>query len=79
MEEKFGYANEVALAAHNAICKYDSDNVDVVEDELTRHLVVMYHSDNNSFPIKDTNLFLDNVDEDSLIDQLDSMGVGHSW
>ena len=77
MEDRFGLANEVALQAHNAICKYDSDNVDVVSNN--GKLDIMYHSDNDSFCIKETGISLDDVDEDSLIDQLDYMSVGHCW
>lgn len=59
--------------------KYDSDNVDVVINEETGELDIMYHSDNNSFLIKATHINKEEVDLDTLVGGLDEVSVGHVW
>lgn len=72
-------AYKVVDAANKAICKYDIDEVDVVADEVTGTMIVMYHSDNNSFPIEDTKIPTDEVELGVLANELDKIGVGQCF
>ena len=69
----------VVKIVKNAIYRdYDCDEVDVITDEKNE-LVVMYHSDTNSFPIKETGVKANEVDLILLEADLDELYVGHSW
>lgn len=72
-------AYKVFEAANEATYKYDSDYVDVVADEVTGTMVIMYHSDNNSFPIKDTTIPKEEVELGVLANELDKIYVGQCF
>lgn len=59
--------------------EYDSENIDVVINEETNCLYVMYHSDNNSFPVSEDIVHEDHVLFGGLEEELDELGVGHVW
>lgn len=72
----------IVEAVDRALNKYDSDNVDVVKNEETGMVDVVYHSDKNSFAIE-TNVcnhkYLDEHDKDILVGELNSRNVGYCW
>lgn len=68
---------KVVDAASAALNKYDSDNVDVILDEETGELVVMFHSSKTSHPITNTGVYADDVDLRQLEKELDKLTVGY--
>lgn len=70
---------QVVEAAVRALERYDSENVDAVVNEETGMIDIIYHSDNNSFPIVSDVADAARVDKDLLADMLDVVGVGHCW
>ena len=71
---------EIVLdAVDQALGKYSSDNVDVVHNEETEMLDVVYHSKNNSFTIESGIAYTDEIDLDELENELDKLNVGHCW
>ena len=66
----------------NALDKYSSDNIDIVYDEDTYRYCIMYHSENNSFPIygieADSFIFKDESDPEVWLHKLaDKYCVGY--
>lgn len=66
----------------NALDKYSSDNIDIVYDEDTYRYCIMYHSENNSFPIygleADSFIFKDESDPEVWLKKLaDKYCVGY--
>ena len=72
-------ANRIVSMVEEELNKYSSDNVDVVLNEETGKLDIMYHSDNNSFLIRATDIDADKVDLEILEEGLDEFSVGHVW
>ena len=70
---------KVVDAASAALNNYDSDNVDVIEDEETGELVVMFHSSKTSHPITNTGVYADDVDLRKLEKELDKLTVGYMF
>ncbi len=77
MTERF--ANRIVSMVEEELNEYSSDNVDVVLNEETGKLDIMYHSDNNSFLIRATDIDADQVDLRILEEGLDEFSVGHVW
>lgn len=69
--------DEVITAVDKALWDYASDNVDVVRDEETDMLHVMYHSDNNSFAIFDDVAHADFVNMSRLNIELSKRNIGY--
>lgn len=69
-------------AVDRALNEYDSDNVDVVKNEETGMLDIIYHSDNNSFAIQ-TNVsnpkYLNEYGKETLVKELNKRHVGYCW
>lgn len=63
----------------DALVKYKPRNVDVVVDEETDELDIVWHSPKNSFPIDETHIPAGTVDLDALAAELDRLNVGHDW
>ncbi len=59
--------------------EYSSDNVDLIENEENGKLDIMYHSDNNSFVIKETGINLESVNIKDLKSGLDEYDVGYNF
>lgn len=72
-------AKEIAEMVRMQLNNYDSEKVDVVLDEETGELNIMYHSGNNSFLIERTNIFASGVNLMALEKMLDELDVGHCW
>lgn len=72
-------ANRIVSMVEEELNEYSSDNVDVVLNEETGKLDIMYHSDNNSFLIRATDIDADKVDLGILEEGLDEFSVGHVW
>ena len=72
-------AHRISSMVEEELNEYSSDNVDVVRNELTGELDIIYHSDNNSFLIRATHIKADEVDLGILEDDLDEFSVGHCW
>ena len=76
----FQNRNEIVIAAaKDALCQYSAENVDVVRDEETNMLDVIYHSRHNSFAIQSGVACCDEVDFTELENELDDLGVGYCW
>ena len=60
-------------------CGYASDNIDVVINEVTGMLDVMYCSRNNSFGVVTNVVAADSVDLDAAAAELDKLNVCHVW
>lgn len=74
--------NSIVDAVDEALKKYSSDNVDVIRNEETGMIDVIYHSDNNSFAIYSGVIdyeYLNNRNKQDLIKELDVRHVGHCW
>lgn len=71
--------SDVIDAVEDALCEYDAGNIDVVMDEDTNSLSVMYHSRRNSFSVYDSVAHIDDVNIDELEKALDDLDVGHVW
>ena len=69
----------VIEAVDRALAKYDADNIDVVFNEETERIDIMYCSNNNSFPIEPGVAKRDDVDFKVLEERLDARNVGHVW
>ena len=73
---------DIMDAVNDAITRYPADNVDVVKNELTGMMEVMFHSSKNSFLIHGNicrRLDLSDNDMNSLIEELEKVHVGHCW
>lgn len=73
---------DIMDAVNDAITRYPADNVDVVKNELTGMIEVMFHSSKNSFLIHGNicrRLDLSDKNINSLIEELDKVHVGHCW
>lgn len=67
---------EIVLdAVDQALGKYSSDNVDVVCNEETEMLDIIYHSKNNSFAIESGIAYIDEIDLDDLESELNKLNV----
>ena len=69
----------VIEAVHRALEQYNSENVDVVLDEDTGMLDIVYHSRHNSFGIESDVANVDDVDLSELEVELDELNVGYVW
>ena len=58
---------------------YSPDNIDIVKDELTETICIMYHSDNNSFLINDTGYDENQVQKSKLEELAILYNVGLEW
>lgn len=71
--------NYILDEVHQALTLYPEDSIDVIFDESTQQLCIMYHSDNNSFPIADNLGTKDSVNLDEMEQALDKLHVRHCW
>ena len=69
----------VVEAVDRALVKYSSDNVDVVKNEETGKVDIIYHSRNNSFPIEVGVADADDIDMAVLSRDLNDRNVGYCW
>lgn len=69
----------VIESVDRALYKYDSSNVDVVHNEITDMLDIIYHSRNNSFPIEMNVACYTDVDIAALEGALNERSVGYCW
>lgn len=72
----------IMSAVSDAIARYPADNVDVVKNELTGMMEVIFHSSKNSFLIHGNicrRLDLSDSNMSKLIKELDKVHVGHCW
>ena len=70
---------QVIAAVDKALAKYDAEHIDVVINEETEQIDIMYCSNNNSFPIEPGVAKRDDVDFKVLEERLDARNVGHVW
>lgn len=59
-----------------ALSHYSPDNIDLVYDDEC--LVIMYHSGNNSFPVK-TVCNISDIDENIVIEIANGFNIGHAF
>ena len=71
--------NAVIEAARKAASIYSTENVDVILNEMSGMLDVIYHSDAQSFLIQHSTAALDSIDRNVLIEALNGMGVGYCF
>lgn len=70
---------KVVEAVDRALAKHSADNVDIVRNEETGLVDVIYHSAKNSFAIESGVANMDHVDKVALIPELNKRGVGYCW
>ena len=73
---------DIMHAVNDAIARYPADNVDVVKNELTGMMEVMFHSSKNSFLIHGNICRMIDLSKNNLnklIKELDNVHVGHCW
>lgn len=58
---------------------YEEEAIDVVKDDETGMLQIVWHSSNNSFTPRNTGIKAEDTDLEELEKALDAMGVGHCW
>lgn len=71
--------DKLAAAIEMALDKYSSDYIDVVYNEISGRLDVMYCSHNNSFPIFENVADVDVVDKHEVAKMCDDYYVGLVW
>lgn len=69
----------VIEAVKKALDKYDSGNVDVVLNEESNMLDVVYHSRHNSFDIASNVVSVNDIDLRQLELALEEYNVGYVW
>lgn len=69
----------VVEAVDRALNRHSADHVDVVANEETGKADVIYHSENNSFPIETGVADMTHIDKQALVKELDNRNVGHCW
>lgn len=67
------YAIEIALQ------RYPKENIDIVRNESTDLLDIMYCSHNNSFPIIDGVIWADQNNYKKVVKLCDKYGIGLVW
>lgn len=70
---------QVIKEIDEATYDYPSDNIDVVKDEASGNLHIMYHSSNNSFAVKENIAASCDVDLKYIEKMLDQRNMGHVW
>ena len=78
-DNKEANCRKVVDAVDRALKIYSFDNIDVSRNEETNLLYVGYHSRHNSFPVEKNLADADEVDLETLEEELDKRGVGHWW
>lgn len=58
---------------------YEEEAIDVVKDDETGMLQIVWHSSNNSFAPRDTGIKAEDTDLEELEKTLDAMGIAHCW
>ena len=71
--------DKIVKHVNKVLEKYSEEHVDVVLNEETGCLYVMYHSNNNSFPITKDICKKEHVNLEKLAAALDELCVGHCW
>ena len=70
----------VIEAVERALCKYSSANVDVMRNEETNALDVIYHSRHNSFSIESNVAYFNDFNNIHELEfALDDLDVGYVW
>lgn len=69
----------VMEAVDRALRKYSAENVDVMVNEETGRLDVIYHDEGNSFPIEMGVAAMAHVNKKSLVKELNLRKVGYCW
>lgn len=72
-------ASHAITAVEKAIMAYDKEHVDVVLNEETGWLDIIWHDEKNSFLIQPGIAPLEYIDRQFFVDALDSIGVGHCF
>lgn len=70
---------EIESEVRTAILKYGCEHIDVLRNEETGRLFVMYHSKNNSFPVSNREYSVSDAELTELVEILDGLEVGHDW
>lgn len=71
--------DKLAVAIEMALNKYSSDYVDVIYNEMSGNLDVMYCSNNNSFPVFEDVVDADTVGKHEVAKMCDDYYVGLVW
>lgn len=70
---------EIEKEILNALEKYSSDNIDIVRDEETGCIYIIYHSFNNSFPVSKTSYCSSQVNFIELEKLAEKYHIGYMW
>ena len=79
MDKKKRNADLIGGMAAEVAEMYEEEAIDVVKDDETGMLQIVWHSSNNSFTPHDTGIKADDADLEELEKALDTMGIGHCW
>ena len=66
-------------AVENALLKYDTENVDIVKDEESDTVDIVYHSRYNSFSIISNVCAADGLSETDIDKIADCYSIGYCW
>ena len=70
---------QVIKEIDEATYDYPSANIDIIRDEVSGNLHIMYHSSNNSFAVKENIAATCDVDLKYIEKMLDQRNMGHVW
>lgn len=70
---------QIKVAVENALSQYDTDNVDIVKNEESGTIDIMYHSRHNSFSIIDDVCASDGLSESDIDKIADYYDIGYCW
>lgn len=77
--DDLGLVQRIVTEVNLASNTYPPENIDVALNEQTGCLYVLYHSDNNSFPLSEDICCKEYVDLGELESALDKLHIGHCW
>lgn len=72
----------ILLGVTKAIENYSADNIDLVINEETHMFDIVFHNENNSFPVEASVFnpdYFSQADLYILETELDKLSVGHCW
>lgn len=69
----------IQSAVESALLQYDAENVDIVKDEVSDMVDIMYHSRHNSFAIASSVCESDGLSEYDINNVAERYDIGYCW
>lgn len=79
MDKKKRNASLIGGMAAEVAEMYEEEAIDVVKDDETGMLQIVWHSSNNSFTPRNTDIKAEDTDLEELEKALNAMGIAHCW